>query len=320
MNFQSAKKVKSRDENAILVNLIQYEDKEEILSKFAEKADDVNYRIENYDYDLEKTDLEKFHSKFCKYVLNVSNKSSSMAAKTELGRYPLYYKAITLTMKYWHRLEKGTKNLFVNEAYECAKSENHSWYRHVKSFQIVNGLRIFSVTPNLAHSSKHFGKIVKQNLEDQYIQTWNNKIRTSRRLGVLSLVKDDFCCSNYLNIIKKPEIRNTFVRLRTDLSILNSVAANRQTGLTLCSTCNHAEETVAHFILDCKRLLPIRTSFRQKVNELIPNFEHLDRDEKLKCIIDLDPDCRSTDQGEFVRIACHYVHKLYSERFDSTRI
>ena len=39
-------------------------------------------------------EIDKFHIKFCKYVLGVKTQTSNFAVYGELGRFPFYIKAI----------------------------------------------------------------------------------------------------------------------------------------------------------------------------------------------------------------------------------
>ena len=63
---------------------------------------------------IENSDIEKFHNK---YALNMSKRSSSSVARFELGRTPIRHNAFYQGINYWHRLEKGTFNVFVNSAF-----------------------------------------------------------------------------------------------------------------------------------------------------------------------------------------------------------
>ncbi len=61
---------------------------------------------------------EKVHTDFCKYTLNMSKYASTDACLGELGRYPIINTISLYCMKYWLRLEQGTKNKLLNEAWQ----------------------------------------------------------------------------------------------------------------------------------------------------------------------------------------------------------
>jgi hypothetical protein len=174
---------KDNKAKTILVNLKSYSDKELLLNKYNCSDNNANsFIIENYEFDPENTDLEKFHNNYCKFVLNITKKSSTNATKYELGRHPLYYSALTHNIKFWHRLEMGTPNLFVNKAYMCCKNENHPWIQSVQSLMNTNGLNENFNYPTLT-TTDSLGHKIKQRLYDQNIQNTENKIKNSTRFS-----------------------------------------------------------------------------------------------------------------------------------------
>ena len=48
---------------------------------------------------------EKSHLLFCRNVLGVSNKTSSLATLGELGRYPVMLNCYVQMIKYWHHIK-----------------------------------------------------------------------------------------------------------------------------------------------------------------------------------------------------------------------
>ena len=48
---------------------------------------------------------EKLHLLFCRSVLGVSNKTSSLATLGELGRYPVMLNCYIQMIKYWHHIK-----------------------------------------------------------------------------------------------------------------------------------------------------------------------------------------------------------------------
>ena len=126
------------------------------------------------------------HLRFGKYILNISKYSSNVAVLGNLGRYPLYIKALKQCVKYWYKLEHGTKNLLLNEIYGYVK-ENRSWWLEgvhsiLKQYGFgnkINEPRYNNVTNNTVKQQKVFGNIFEQRLKDCYIQNWFSKIKES---------------------------------------------------------------------------------------------------------------------------------------------
>ena len=315
-----ARYLRRKDENGlhnILVNMKDYKDKELLLIKAHNHC--ANYSIENYEFNEEDTQIEKFHNNFCKFVLNVSKKSSSLAAKVELGRYPIYYKAIGHSMKFWHRLEVGTPNVLVNEAFKFAKDDRHSWVQSVESLLNINGLKELFMAPNSIRTSKILGHMIKQRLEDQYVQKVLSKLQNSSRFGILKNVKSHYESSNYLQIIRNTEIRNTYTRLRTDLSILQASKAKTATEanrdlISKCPFCVGEDETVTHFLLYCKKFQNERQNFFQDVAKCVPMLHQLNELDKIKMMLDLNIIVNCIDERLYITKVCKFIHTIYKAR------
>ena len=78
---------------------------------------------------------ESLHVKFCKYVLEVSRRSTNIAIAGELGRYPLFLEVILNRIKYFIHLSTPICIGLVAEAFDASRKlhlENkRSWYRNI---------------------------------------------------------------------------------------------------------------------------------------------------------------------------------------------
>ena len=82
---------------------------------------------------------EKVHTDFCKYTLNMSKYASTDACLGELGRYPIINTISLYCMKYWLRLEQGTKNKPLNEAWQITKDKMLPWAENIRHLLYRNG-------------------------------------------------------------------------------------------------------------------------------------------------------------------------------------
>ena len=60
---------------------------------------------------------ERIHTKFCKFLIGVNKYSSTLACKSEVGRYPFAISTSLLSLKYWLHINddenpKAHENLF----------------------------------------------------------------------------------------------------------------------------------------------------------------------------------------------------------------
>ena len=83
----------------------------------------------------EKFQYEKVHNKFCKSVLGLKKTACNIAAKSELGRFPLDSFIKIQVMMYFTRINLSDINLLVKEAFNINKdlhdNEMYSWYTFV---------------------------------------------------------------------------------------------------------------------------------------------------------------------------------------------
>ena len=126
----------------------------------------------------------------------------------ELGRYPIEVKATQLSILYWLRLEKGSKNMLLNCAYAECKINNHAWLYNIHDSLCSNGLKY--VWDQGSVLSKGYVKaVVKQRLEDQYIQKFSNYINesncennTQTNISQICNMNERYQCRKYLDLIR----------------------------------------------------------------------------------------------------------------------
>ena len=85
----------------------------------------------------DKISSETLHVKLCKLILGVHRKASNNAVRGELGSYPLLLFMLSLSLKYWWKLNNdyiiGTKSLVILALIENRKLQDNlfhmvQWY------------------------------------------------------------------------------------------------------------------------------------------------------------------------------------------------
>ena len=211
-------KINNGQNRKILVKLKNYDDKEAIL-----RSNSSSYIISNFQVNGH-TDIHKMHMDFCKKALNVSKFCSISAVSTELGLFPLDNQAYSLTVKYWLRLVNSTDNELLNECYIDSVNGNFEWLDGIRAILKTNGFGYVWNNP-LSVNKDTFHKIFRQRLHDQYIQDLNRKIESSNRFTLLHTLTGDisvFKTKSYIKLIKSPDIRNIYTRLRIDCHMLET--------------------------------------------------------------------------------------------------
>ena len=149
---------------------------------------------------------EILHVKFCKYVLEISRRSTNIAIAGELGRYPLFLEVILNMIKYFIHLSNPICTALVAEFFEASRKlhlENkRSWYRNITEVIDYFGMdkcKIFNLKSTLK-------KIIFQCLCMKYKNTWKSELFNDKRhnscgnkLRTYRLFKDQFVYEPYLN-------------------------------------------------------------------------------------------------------------------------
>ena len=182
---------------------------------------DLLYRLNsNNEFSFEdvntnqKPQYEILHGKYCKYALNVPKHASTTGVYKEMNRYPLYIKVIVSALCFWHRLETGSNNVLLQNAYNECKANDHPYYQNILYLMTKNGLGNLALFP-AGIGRTQFKFTTRQNLIDQYKQTTNSLIHTDTRFDTLRLVNIE---GNHRiqTSIQNQYIRKCFTYLRLD--------------------------------------------------------------------------------------------------------
>ena len=153
-----------------------------------------------------------------------------------------------------------------------------------------------------------------QRLNDQYAQSWKNKITQSGRFLHLITEKDSYSRSSYTHEIQNPIVRKVYTRLRIDLNILATSKVNSGKNMSaICPLCKSEPETVKHFLLKCCHYEQIRNKFLEDIKQISPGIQNETAEHKLKYILDL----RCPDEA--ITLCCKFVSNIYGirEKFHS---
>ena len=144
----------------------------------------------------------------------------------ELGRYPISNTANAFAVKYWLRMNAGTENTLLNEAYHVCSQNKFEYIQGIQYLLCENGFGNVWANP-CSVNRDNFHKTFKKRLNDQYVQDWNAKLHNSSRFKTLQVTHFEYKTQNYIDKIKNPEIREIYTRLRI---YLNSLTASKIQG------------------------------------------------------------------------------------------
>ena len=72
-----------------------------------------------------KSPFEKLHLKFCKQTIGVHRNAHNLAARAELGKYPLEMNILISVLRYYLRLKTYTKGTLLHD---CLEVQSHLFY------------------------------------------------------------------------------------------------------------------------------------------------------------------------------------------------
>ena len=284
----------------ILIEMSTYENKLEVLNNRSTICVN-NITIVDYELDGDKLHYEKIHTKFCKFVLNVSKFTSNLAVRAELGRYPLYVKLLALCAKYWARLKEGSPNKLLNKAYKQARLMNAQWIQNIKCLFMQNGLgNLFNSNGSI--KPEYIQVSVRNRLEDQYVQYWNSKSRCSSTLATLHKLKSEYSLSTYLTTVSDIEKRKSLTKVRCGILFKRY---QKSPVKKLCPHCPENTYDIEHVFFHCHHNKLLRDNFNYVMSKKIKHYHCLSYEEKLEIILNVNAKCQDAITA--------YVYSLYCE-------
>ena len=206
----------------------------------------------------EGNEVEKVHSTFCKYILQVSPNTCNVAVLGELGRHTLRTMRLIRIVKYWLKLLRCDNSRFIKQCYnyqfEMAEKNYNCWAKKVKDLLFSFGFGFVWESQNVGNESV-FLSMFKQRCFDISSQKWSMEIETYSKLDSYRLFKQDLFLEDYLNVININIFRKTMSKFRVsnhNLRIESGRAENLTRERRICQMCHlNQVETELHFCLIC---------------------------------------------------------------------
>ena len=213
--------------------------------------------------------MEKVHIKFLRRVLPLNQNTKSIALYGECGRFPLNVIRKIRSIKYWFKISTQRDTLMYKFLCDYLSDESYhanSGFSNIKN--LLNDLGFHYLWNNTDVDSGHISALVQQ-VYDQYLQQWNNYIKTSSKPSSYCLYKEEFRMEKYLTCVIHDIHKKALSKLRCSVDSLlietghhNNVVRDERK----CKLCMmNATEDEYHFVLVC----PI---YRHLRNELLPKY------------------------------------------------
>ena len=236
----------------------------------------LNYGAEIWGYH-KAGDVEKLHTKFCRYLLNVRKSTNIIGLYGELGRFPLIIFRQLSMLRYWIKLLNSNDNFLPKKVYCMLKTDidnnktysGSNWAYQIKCILDKLGLS-YIWRQQFDHEIPYF--LIKQRIFDSYKQSWYSFINNSNRLEMYSRYKHEFDLENYLDCLENKKFRIALTKFRLsshDLAVERGRYDDTNRNDRICKFCNGSLiENEYHFLLVC----PLYRELRQRYMK--PYFCH----------------------------------------------
>ena len=199
------------------------------------KAKHQAFNVRSDKYGLfDKHCFEKLELKFCKAILGVHKKTSNVAVRGELGRYPTLIYILKQVLKNWFRITSYEhKQSILYNTYMCNLEIHHAkkccWWSNVRNF-FKEMLGLPFLTENHGTKGKPNAKIdtAVNNMKSIFEFQWRNELsRTTSRnktggnkLRTYYTFKKKFEYEKYLDLQGNFALRRNITKIRTSSHIL----------------------------------------------------------------------------------------------------
>ena len=290
-------------------------------------------RNKNPNYLYEEYIGEKIHTKLCKILLGVNQKTSNIACRAELGRYPLMTQILTNTISYRARLEKINDLELVKDSYKDDIMLHtyglSTWYSCTE--EILKTLNFNTNILNL--TSKKVRKTVQNKLNTCYNiyhrDTINNDTRKDpnekNKLRTYRLFKENIKYESYLDLdinkslIKKyTQLRLSAHKLQIELARHIKTTPNDRNTQKLqarkCKLCHSSDEDEIHFVMQCPSYNTERTKYLTDIHKLCNNTKQLNDRQLFTWIFSNEDSTIMIKTIKFINIIFKQREKLLKEQ------
>ncbi len=230
----------------------------ERLLTFFQKEDFGNF---------DKLPFEQLQNRLCKYALKVGNKSSNMAARAELGIYPILLTIAQSVISYWLNILQSPNKLvysaYCEDRHLDSKGQKN-WVTLVRTILTRCNLeRTWDAQP--VNNTCTIVRQVRSKLEEQFKRNFFKSLssttgktgKSGNKLRTYNIIKDTYKSEKYLSLDLPLHIKRALTQIRISahtLEIEQGRMAKPQPippDKRFCKHCKDKLEDELHFITEC---------------------------------------------------------------------
>ena len=232
----------------------------------------------------DKFSFEIVHNRYCKSVLGLKKTACNIAAKLELGRFPLASFIKTQAMLYFCRLNSTGINPLLYEALQLNKTLDsqgiYTWYSFACNIFKEANLDISDFDDfdksfrNIKFSlKKKFKRVNFENYTSRFFDKLSS-LTDSSKLLLYSKLKTEFKIEDYLLATSSFETRQLLTKFRVSdhpLAIETGRYKNIPRENRLCTICNKIDDE-SHFFIECVQNKTLRDHLFSKISNTFLTF------------------------------------------------
>jgi hypothetical protein len=223
--------------------------------------------------------IDKLQLKLFRYILKLRNSTPICMIRAELGKLPIECEIKKRILNFWINLVDPAGTKLCNKIYSVlyglhtSRSYSSPWIVHVESMLNNCGLG-YIWQEQYTHGDNWLKEIFKQNIRDQFVQSWHIDVFNSRKCCTYRLFKHAFELEHYFQVLPLPK----FIRLckcctsnhRLPIETGRHIGTPREE--RYCTFCNQRKlGDEFHCVLECPALQNKRSRYIDNVYTTRPN-------------------------------------------------
>ena len=150
--------------------------------------------------------IERIHTDFLRRISKCRKSTPKYILYAAMGRYPIEITIKQRMISFWARLVTGKASKLSYNIYSFmlkSPDVNCKWINHIQYILDNSGRHdIWERQPTAVNLST--SKIIKQNLQDQFLQNWNTQLQNPSKGRNYSLFKEEIKLESYISTINGP--------------------------------------------------------------------------------------------------------------------
>lgn len=158
-----------------------------------------------HDKNWDTSPIEMIHTQFLKRLLGVNRSTTSLMARSEMGRHSLLHYVTKRNINFLKYIDEKGQDTLVNQAanYELTQSENRD--------SLFNLLTKYDRYPNIEKLNiRTFDSVIRT----EFDRDWSTNIATYSKADTFKEFKSHMRLENYLTTIKSRKQRVSFCKFR----------------------------------------------------------------------------------------------------------